>query len=81
MVIYLFEQLQFLTLQQFLLTFKPSLLGAITVLEGILEVCFDHGAIVIEKPAEESAEIHDSYKKLHGDEHRTKWRDNHFTVK
>ncbi|MDD7914477.1 hypothetical protein [Polaribacter ponticola] len=51
------------------------------MLEGILEVCSDHGVIVIEKTAEESAEIHDSYKKLHGDEHRTKWRDNHFTVK
>ncbi|WP_405566393.1 RbsD/FucU domain-containing protein [Polaribacter sp. Asnod6-C07] len=49
------------------LNFKPGLLDAITVLEGILEVCPIQGAIVMQKPAEANAEIHDSYKKLLGD--------------
>jgi L-fucose mutarotase len=49
------------------LNFRPGLLDAITVLEGILEICPIQGAIVMEKPAEANAEIHDSYKKLLGD--------------
>ncbi|MBU3012635.1 RbsD/FucU family protein [Polaribacter vadi] len=49
------------------LNFKPGLLDALTVLEGILEVCPIQGAIVMQKPAEANAEIHDSYKKLLGD--------------
>ena len=49
------------------LNFRPGLLDALTVLEGILEVCPIQGAIVMEKPAEASAEIHDAYKKLLGD--------------
>ena len=48
------------------LNFKPGLLDAITVLEGILEVCPVQGAIVMAKPAEANAEIHDAYKKLLG---------------
>ena len=34
------------------LNFRPGLLDALTVLEGILEVCPIQGAIVMEKPAE-----------------------------
>ncbi|TDS15327.1 L-fucose mutarotase [Maribacter caenipelagi] len=49
------------------LNFKPGLLDALTVLEGILEVCPVQGAIVMEKPAEANAEIHDAYKNLLGD--------------
>ncbi|SHF27266.1 L-fucose mutarotase [Arenibacter palladensis] len=49
------------------LNFRPGLLDALTVLEGILEVCPVQGAIVMEKPAEASAEIHDAYKTLLGD--------------
>ncbi|KAA5824100.1 transporter [Algibacter amylolyticus] len=49
------------------LNFKPGLLDALTVLEGILEVCPVQGAIVMEKPAEASAEIHEVYKQLLGD--------------
>ncbi|SFB82475.1 L-fucose mutarotase [Algibacter lectus] len=49
------------------LNFKPGLLDAITVLEGILEVCPVQGAIVMEKPVEANAEIHDAYKKLLGE--------------
>lgn len=49
------------------LNFRPGLLDALTVLEGILEVCPVQGAIVMEKPAEANAEIHDAYKKLLGD--------------
>ncbi|WP_042503410.1 RbsD/FucU domain-containing protein [Algibacter lectus] len=49
------------------LNFKPSLLDAITVLEGILEVCPVQGAIVMEKPVGANAEIHDAYKKLLGE--------------
>ena len=48
------------------LNFKPGLLDALTVLEGILEVCPVQGAIVMEKPAEANAEIHDAYKNLLG---------------
>jgi len=48
------------------LNFKPGLLDAITVLEGLLEVCPFQGAIVMEKPPEANAEIHDTYKKLLG---------------
>jgi L-fucose mutarotase len=49
------------------LNFRPGLLDALTVLEGILEVCPVQGAIVMEKPAEANAEIHDAYKKLLGE--------------
>lgn len=49
------------------LNFRPGLLDALTVLEGLLEVCPFQGAIVMEKPAEANAEIHDAYKKLLGD--------------
>jgi len=50
------------------LNFRPGLLDALTVLEGILEVCPVQGAIVMEKPIEANAEIHDAYKKLLGDD-------------
>lgn len=49
------------------LNFKPGLLDALTVLEGILEVCPIQGAIVMEKPSEANAEIHLAYKELLGD--------------
>ena len=49
------------------LNFRPGLLDAVTVLEGILEVCPIQGGIVMEKPAEANAEIHDTYKALMGD--------------
>lgn len=49
------------------LNFRPGLLDALTVLEGILEVCPIQGAIVMEKPAKANAEIHNSYKNLLGD--------------
>lgn len=49
------------------LNFKPGLLDALTVLEGILEVCPIQGAIVMEKPPEANAEIHLVYKELLGD--------------
>ena len=48
------------------LNFRPGMLDALTVLEGILEVCPIQGAIVMEKPAEANALIHDSYKNLLG---------------
>nr|WP_320119760.1 RbsD/FucU family protein [uncultured Marinifilum sp.] len=48
------------------LNFRPGLLDALTVLEGILEVCPVQGAIVMEKPAKAKAEIHNAYKKLLG---------------
>ncbi|WP_055444576.1 RbsD/FucU family protein [Lacinutrix himadriensis] len=48
------------------LNFKPGLLDALTVLEGILEVCPVQGAIVMEKPAEADAAIHDAYKNALG---------------
>ncbi|MCG9791431.1 RbsD/FucU family protein [Flavobacterium algicola] len=49
------------------LNFRPGLLDAVTVLEGILEVCPVQGAIVMEKPAEANADIHKTYKELLGD--------------
>lgn len=49
------------------LNFRPGLLDAVTVLEGILEVCPIQGAIVMEKPAEANADIHLTCKKLLGD--------------
>jgi L-fucose mutarotase len=49
------------------LNFKPGLLDAITVLEGILEVCPIQGAIVMEKPAKANADIHTAYKNMLGD--------------
>lgn len=48
------------------LNFRPGLLDALTVLEGILEVCPIQGAIVMEKPVAANAEIHDAYKALLG---------------
>ncbi|MEP2651149.1 MAG: RbsD/FucU family protein [Paraglaciecola sp.] len=49
------------------LNFRPGLLDALTVLEGILEVCPVQGAIVMEKPPEANAEIHQAYQTLLGD--------------
>ncbi|MFT2091085.1 RbsD/FucU domain-containing protein [Paraglaciecola sp. 2405UD69-4] len=49
------------------LNFRPGLLDALTVLEGILAVCPIQGAIVMEKPPEANAEIHNAYKDLLGD--------------
>jgi len=49
------------------LNFRPGLLDAVTVLEGVLEVCPVQGAIVMEKPAEANAEIHQRYRELLGD--------------
>ncbi|MEO9893404.1 RbsD/FucU family protein [Aurantibacter sp.] len=49
------------------LNFRPGLLDSLTVLEGILEVCPIQGAIVMEKPAEANAEIHEEFKNLLGD--------------
>ena len=49
------------------LNFRPGLLDAVTVLEGIIEVCPIQGGTVMEKPAEANAEIHDAYKALLGD--------------
>jgi len=49
------------------LNFRPGLLDARTVLEGLLEVCPFQGAVVMEKPAEANADIHEDYKKLLGD--------------
>lgn len=48
------------------LNFRPGMLDALTVLEGLLEVCPVQGAIVMEKPVEANAEIHNSYKALLG---------------
>lgn len=48
------------------LNFRPGMLDALTVLEGLLEVCPFQGAIVMQKPAEANAEIHNSYKELLG---------------
>ncbi|MEP4077200.1 RbsD/FucU family protein [Haloferula sp.] len=49
------------------LNFKPGLLDAVTVLEGIVEVCPIQGATVMEKPADANSEIHESYKSILGD--------------
>ncbi|MEO9944599.1 RbsD/FucU family protein [Paraglaciecola sp.] len=49
------------------LNFRPGLLDALTVLEGILEVCPVQGAIVMEKPPEANAEIHQAYQTLLGE--------------
>ncbi|MDP5031262.1 MAG: RbsD/FucU family protein [Paraglaciecola sp.] len=49
------------------LNFRPGILDALTVLEGILAVCPIQGAIVMEKPVAVNAEIHDVYKTLLGD--------------
>lgn len=49
------------------LNFRPGLLDALTVIEGILEVCPVQGAIVMEKPPEANAEIHQAYKALLGE--------------
>lgn len=49
------------------LNFRPGMLDALTVLEGLLEVCPFQGAIVMEKPQEANAEIHGAYKALLGD--------------
>lgn len=49
------------------LNFRPGLLDAVTVLEGLLEVCPFQGAIVMEKPVEANADIHLAYKKILGD--------------
>ncbi|MCI2284394.1 RbsD/FucU family protein [Colwellia sp. MSW7] len=49
------------------LNFSPGLLDALTVLKGIIDVCPIQGAIVMEKPPQANAEIHDAYKALLGD--------------
>jgi len=49
------------------LNFRPGMLDAVTVLEGILEVCPIQGAIVMEKPKEANTEIHQTYKSILGD--------------
>ena len=49
------------------LNFRPGMLDAVQVLEGILEICPIQGATVMEKPAEANSEIHDKYKALLGD--------------
>ncbi|MDP4609794.1 MAG: RbsD/FucU family protein [Opitutales bacterium] len=49
------------------LNFRPGMLNAIQVLEGILAVCPIQGATVMQKPAEANAEIHEAYKALLGD--------------
>lgn len=49
------------------LNFRPGMLDAIQVLEGILTVCPIQGATVMQKPAEANAEIHESYKELLGE--------------
>ncbi|MBQ4832056.1 RbsD/FucU family protein [Pseudoalteromonas sp. MMG010] len=49
------------------LNFRPGMLDAISVLEGILAVCPIQGATVMKKPAAASAEIHDAYKSLLGE--------------
>ena len=54
------------------LNFRPGLLDALTVLEGLMEVCPFQGAVVMEKPKEANAEIHDAYKNLLGD---VKWEE------
>lgn len=49
------------------LNFRPGLLDATTVLEGLIEICPFQGATVMEKPKEANVEIHEAYKKLLGD--------------
>ncbi len=49
------------------LNFRPGLLDALQVLEGILEVCPIQGATVMQKPPEANAEIHDAYREMLGD--------------
>ena len=49
------------------LNFRPGLLDAVTVLEGLMEVCPFKGAIVMEKPPKANADIHLGYKKILGD--------------
>lgn len=49
------------------LNFRPGMLDSVTVLEGILSVCPIQGAIVMEKPVQASADIHDTFKALLGD--------------
>lgn len=49
------------------LNFRPGMLDALTVLEGLMEVCPFEGAIVMEKPEQANANIHDAYKALLGD--------------
>ena len=48
------------------LNFRPGLLDAVQVLAGILTVCPIQGATVMQKPAEASAAIHNTYKELLG---------------
>lgn len=49
------------------LNFRPGILDAVTVLEGILAVCPVQGAIVMEKPIEANADIHHVYQTLLGE--------------
>ena len=55
------------------LNFRPGMLDAIQVLEGILTVCPIQGATVMQKPAEANAEIHEChgrYDKSHEEDRR-----------
>lgn len=49
------------------LNFRPGMLDSVSVLEGILAVCPIQGAIVMEKPVQANAEIHDTFKNLLGE--------------
>ncbi|GAB3476810.1 RbsD/FucU family protein [Marinomonas epiphytica] len=46
------------------LNFRPGLLDAVTVLEGLLEICPVQSATLMEKPAQANAEIHQTYQAL-----------------
>lgn len=46
------------------LNFRPGMLDAVSVLEGILSVCPIQGATVMQKPVEANAAIHKTYKSL-----------------
>lgn len=63
------------------LNFKPGLLDALTVLEGILEVCPIQGAIVMENHLKQMQKyiwhIKNCWEMLVG----VKWKGGHFTTK
>ncbi|KAF0094714.1 MAG: L-fucose mutarotase [Puniceicoccaceae bacterium 5H] len=49
------------------LNFRPGLLDAVQVLDGLLEVCPVQAAAVMQKPAEASADIQRQYRERLGD--------------
>ena len=49
------------------LNFRPGMIDAMSVLEGILAVCPIQGATVMEKPAQANAVMHQKYKELLGE--------------